>query len=415
MDLGTIFRVTPDGTLTTLFSFDGDDGRVPSSTLTLGNDGDLYGVALGGTIGPGTIFRFSVPSGVLTVLHNFTGDDGSAPSRGLVQADDGNFYGTTYAGTGFQGEVFRITPGGRFTVLHKFEGGENDGSGPLGLLTLGSDGNLYGTTGVGGNKQAGDVFKISTQGVFSQLASLCADGTACPNGSRPAAGVIQGADGDLYGAASSSGNLRCLKGLHGCGTLYKLATGHQLSLLHTFDLVDGADPVAELYQATDGNFYGGTYFGGQSNCTNLRGCGVLYRLTSDGSYSVIYDLCSVSGCLDGAGIAASVIQGTDGNLYGMTIGGGPVASGTIYRVSLGLPPFVKTLPTAAQTGTIVRILGNNLTGTTSVTFHGVPSTFAVISDTLITTAVPAGATSGSVQVTSATGTLTSNVPFRVLQ
>ncbi len=418
--MGTIFRVTPDGVLTTIYNFclqaGCTDGAVPYCTLVLGTDGDLYGVAFNDVDGNyGTVFKFSISTGTLTTLHSFFVQDGEYPYAGLVQADDGFFYGTTtQGGSGSEGVVFKIGPGGAFTVVHNFQGGPIDGSIPKAPLIKGTDGNLYGTTVFGGKASSGDVFKVSTQGVFTSLYFFCTENASCPDGSQLYAGVVQGADGKLYGAGASGGG--CLI-FTKCGTLFSLTPGRQLSVLHEFDFTDGSFPASSLYQATDGSLYGTTQDGGTANnplCGGSR-CGVLYSVTSSGSYSTIHDFCSIGNCLDGANGYGPVIQGTDGNLYGMTYRGGTSNDGTIFRVSLGLSPFVETLPSSGSVGARVRILGNGLSSTTGIMFNGVPVAFTVVSDTLITTTVPAGATSGYVQVASATGTLTSNIPFRVLQ
>jgi uncharacterized repeat protein (TIGR03803 family) len=129
--------------------------------------------------------------------------------------------------------------------------------------------------------------------------------------------------------------------------------------------------------------------------------------------TTLYSFCPVTPCTDGTGPLAGLMQATDGNFYGTTDGGGAYGDGTVFSLSVGLGPFVKTVPTSGKVGTAVTILGNNLTGTTSVTFNGTAAAFTVVSSTEITTAVPKGATTGEVQVTTASGTLSSNVPFRV--
>jgi uncharacterized repeat protein (TIGR03803 family) len=409
---GTIFRITPEGMLTTLFNFDGtDNGADPYCTLELGTDGNLYGTTVGGgTYSLGTVFKYSLAAGELTTLHSFDGTGGNDVFGGLVRGDDGNFYGTAANGGAYgTGVAFTITPGGRFKVLYNFKPGDRGAYFPAARLIQATDGNLYGTSTYGGSASQGAIFKISTRGAFTFLYGFCESDPSCPDGEEPE-GLVQGTDGSLYGVAPSGGdeNSPC-DPYSGCGTLFTLAGGSGFSVVHTFDFTDGEKSNSPPYQATDGNFYGTALSGGTS------GKGVLYSLAPDGSYTVIYDFCSAnSQCPDGALPLGSVIQGTDGNLYGATAEDGAFHSGgTIYRVSLGLPPFIKTMPTLGATGDPVKILGNNLTGTTNVAFNGISTTFTVVSDTLIKTTVPAGATTGSVQVTTPTGTLTSNVVFRV--
>src|ERR1035438_1763288 len=165
---GTVFRITPGGTLTTLYSFTGADGENPQAGLIQASDGNLYGTTeSGGTIillgKPltfiwGTVFRIT-PGGTETTLYSFTGGaDGGSPQAGLIQASDGNLYGTTASGgAGPRGTVFSITPGGTLTTLYSFYGN----SGPQGALIQASDGNFYGTTSGGGTSGGGTVFRIT--------------------------------------------------------------------------------------------------------------------------------------------------------------------------------------------------------------------------------------------------------------
>ena len=122
---------------------------------------------------------------------------------------------------------------------------------------------------------------------------------------------------------------------------------------------------------------------------------------------------------DGAYVVAGLVQATNGDLYGTTLEGGLSSAcsggcGTVFRLSLGLGPFVETQTTSGEVGAVVKILGTDLTGSTSVAFNGTEAVFTVVAPSLITTTVPAGATSGRVQVVTPSRTLTSNVPFRVL-
>jgi uncharacterized repeat protein (TIGR03803 family) len=169
------------------------------------------------------------------------------------------------------------------------------------------------------------------------------------------------------------------------------------------------DPAAGLVQATNGYLYGTTFSGG------ARGYGTIFEVTLNGELTTLYSFCSQSGCTDGAQPFAALIQATDGNLYGTTADGfgGPTNEGTVFSLSVGLEPFVETLPTSGKVGAAVKILGTNLTGATSVSFNSAAAAFTVVSPSLITTTVPADATTGKVQVVTPGGTLSSNVPFRV--
>jgi uncharacterized repeat protein (TIGR03803 family) len=159
---GTVFTITPSGTLTTLHSFGGDDGGLSTAGLVQGTDGNFYGTTQGGgTNGDGTAFKIT-PSGTLTTLHSFDGSDGSTPYAGLIQATDGNFYGTTYSGGtgGTAGTAFKITPSGTLTTLHSFGG--SDGVLLTAGLVQGTDGNFYGTTFTAGPNGYGTVFRLNS-------------------------------------------------------------------------------------------------------------------------------------------------------------------------------------------------------------------------------------------------------------
>jgi uncharacterized repeat protein (TIGR03803 family) len=407
---GTAFRVTPTGTLKTIYSFCAEtncpDGHKPFAGLVLAADGDFYGTTyIGGAyLYFGTVFKIT-PSSTLTTLHSFAANptDGSQPYAGLVQGTDGNFYGTTSeGGTEAFGAVFKMTPNGVVTLLHSF-GYTADGADPYSGLIQATDGNFYGTTWVGGEGTyggGGTVFKITPEGMLTTVYNFCEEGF-CADGASPAATLVQGTDGDFYGTTESGG-----PDLHDHGTVFKIDSGGTLTTLHGFagSPSDGSQPFAGLIQAADGNFYGTTQRGGTNND------GTVFKIDSSGSLSILHSFAGT----DGMKPDAALVQGTDGNFYGTTQAGGANGGGTVFSLAVGLRPFVETLPTLAAVGTPVRILGTNLTGTTSVTFNGTPATFRVVSATEITTTVPAGATTGTIQVVTPSGTLSSNVPFRVL-
>ena len=229
---GTVFKLTPSGKLTLLHSFCGGngcgtlatDGADPTGRLVVGPGGDLYGTTQAGGIyngfyNQGTIFRITT-SGVYKILHIFSGPfgtvvDGASPAAGLTLGSDGNFYGTTqYGGSGGEddgeGTVFKMTPGGKITILHSFvgvDGGGADGSYPRGALVQASDGNLYGTCYSGGANGTGTVFRISTKGVFTRIYDFAPEATPDSIGNFPRAGFIQASDGNLYGTAWEGGAL----------------------------------------------------------------------------------------------------------------------------------------------------------------------------------------------------------------
>jgi len=283
---GAVFKVTPGGTLTILYSFCGQmncpDGADPSSGLVQARDGNLYGTTIGGgTNNPlcsdacGTVFKIT-PSGTLTTLYRFNWTDGTAPPAALVQATDGNLYGTTLqGGANLGGTVFRITTAGTLTTLYNFCSLANcaDGNGSEAALVQATDGNLYGTTYSGGSSNVGTVFKITLSGTLTLLHSFSSS-----DGAHPAAGLIQATDGNFYGTTSLGGSTVCFSG--GCGTIFKVTPSGTLTALHLFDGTDGFEPIAGLVQATNGNFYGTTYKGGlydTGHCT--FGCGTVFSVS----------------------------------------------------------------------------------------------------------------------------------------
>jgi uncharacterized repeat protein (TIGR03803 family) len=404
----------PAQTFTTLFSFDLTDGANPYAGLVQATNGDLYGTTgLGGANRYGTVFKVT-PSGALTTLYGFSFQNGlpgaGYPSEVLVQATNGDFYGTTSGGgaNGY-GTVFRVTPSGALTTLHIFcsQGPPcTDGEGPQAGLVQATDGDFYGTTSGGGADNLGTVYKISPTGTLTTL-----DRFASADGYYTS-GLIQATDGDFYGTANGGG-------AHNVGTVFKITPSGTLTALYSFcskgggDCTDGEYPGGGLIQATNGDLYGTTADGG------ANGYGTVFKITPSGALTRLYSFCSQSGCPDGRTPVAGLLQDTNGTLYGITSYGGTSSAcnlgcGTVFSLSVGLGPFVETQTTAGEVGEVVKILGNDLTGATSVTFNGTAAVFKVSASSLITTTVPAGATSGKVQVVLPRGTLSSNVPFRVL-
>ena len=398
---GTVFKITPGGKLTTLHSFDGADGAGPIAGLVLATDGNFYGTTVGaGANGYGTVFEITA-GGTLTTLYSFCSKsgcaDGGGPEAALVQATNGNFYGTTngmYGAIGL-GTLFKITPSGTLNSLHSFDG--TDGEYPYAGLIQATNGDFYGTTYAGGAYGYGTVFKITSGGALTTV--LCFDRA---DGANPAGALVQGTDGNFYGTAYAGGT-------NGDGTVFKITPGGTLTTLHNFDGADGSGPIAGLVQATDRNFYGTTYAGG------TKGDGTVFKITPSGTLTTLHRFNGT----DGLGPLAALVQATNGTFYGTTVSGGARDDcyghpcGTVFSLTVGLGPFVETLPTSGKVGAPVIILGNNLTGATSVTFNGTATTFKVISSTEIKTTVPSGATTGKVEVKTPSRTLTSNVNFRV--
>ena len=410
-DSGNVFEITPGGTLTTLYSLCSKsgctDGEYTYAVPIQGTDGNFYGTTyLGGSKELGTVFKVT-PSGTQTTLHTFAGPDGSEPLAGLVQGTNGSFYGTTnMGGAEGYGVIFKITPSGAFTTLHSFcsQSGCTDGENPYAALVQGIDGNLYGTTlGGGSSKGFGTVFKITPSGTLTTLHRFCTQ-SSCPDGKFPQTGLVQANNGNFYGTTISGG-------ASGGGTIFEITPTGKLTTLYNVcsqsGCPDGNYLYAGLIQATDGNLYGIMDVGG------AHGSGTIFKITLTGTLTTLYNFCSQSGCPDGQYPSGALVQDTDGNLYGTTADGGANGDGTVFRLSIGLGPFVETEPTAAKVGATVKILGTNLTGATSVTFNGKAATFTVASSSEITTTVPAGATTGEVQVATPAGPLLSNVSFRV--
>jgi uncharacterized repeat protein (TIGR03803 family) len=259
----------------------------------------------------------------------------------------------------------------------------------------------------GGSSFGGTVFKISQGGAFSSLYSFCSGGGTC--GYFPEAGLIEALDGDFYGTTYAGGT-------NDGGTVFRVTPTGTLTTLYSFcsqsNCTDGGQPWG-LVQATDGNLYGTTQIGGTYSL-ELGSSGTVYEITPAGVLTTLHRFCPQSGCADGKYPEAGLIQATNGELYGTTTYGGSSDTGTVFSLSVGLGPLVKTQPASGAVGSAIEILGTDLTGATSVTFNGKVAAFKVISRTLIGTTVPAGATTGPVHVMTPNGTLSSYPPFRVL-
>ena len=266
-------------------------------------------------------------------LYSFTGGgDGSNPNAGLVQASDGNLYGTTYnGGTIGVGTVFRITTNGAYTSLYSFSGnvyGGTDGGNPYyGSLVQASDGNLYGTTEEGGTNGDGTVFQITTNGAEAVLYSF----TGGNDGRYAFGGLVQASDGNLYGTTGNGGT-------NGYGTVFRMTINGALTSLYSFTGGnDGGNPLAGLVQASDGNLYGTTFYGGNTNL-NGYGYGTVFRITTNGVETVLY---SFTGEGDGGNPVAGLVQASDGKLYGTTEYGGTNGYGTIFALLVPIPLYIQ--------------------------------------------------------------------------
>lgn len=311
---GAVFKITPAGTESRLWSFaGGSDGVVPFSGLTTGSDGNFYGMtANGGTYGHGIIYKLT-PSGTETVLYSFGAvtNDGNQPRGSLTLGSDGSFYGmTNLGGANGNGVVFKITPAGSYTLLYSFGTG-SDAQNPVGTLVQYTDGNFYGVTNSGGTNGHGAMFMITPSGTESVLYSFGSSG----DGTSPSDQLQIGADGNFYGTCSTGG-------ANGHGTVFKITPGGTETTLYSFGSgTDGQQPISSPLLAPDGNFYGVTYAGG------THGDGTIYKITPTGTETVLW---SFGGSGDGEWPTSGLILGSDGHFYGITNGGGS-GMGTLFR------------------------------------------------------------------------------------
>jgi uncharacterized repeat protein (TIGR03803 family) len=409
--LGSVFSMTTAGALTTIYNFCPQtgclDGQYPFGGVNLGFDGNLYGTTEGGgSHGAGTLFKIT-PAGTLTTLWNFdNGTDGGVPQFPPLQAQDGNFYGIALGSyVGQNGAFYKDTPSNVFTSPFDFN--FTDGASPN-LPTWSTDGNLYGTTYLGGSPACtgyqygcGVVYKMTPAGKETVLWNF--KGFYSGDGALPEGVLAQGGDGNFYGASREGGNSANCGG--GCGSVFKITPTGVLTILHNFTGYpgDGAYPDTGLTLGTDGNFYGTTSAGGAHNY------GALFKVAPAGTVTILYSFCAVSGCTDGFLPETPLVQHTNGKFYGNTIGNG----GVFYSLDMGLAPFAGLVTWSGKVGKTVEVLGQGFTGTTVVSFNGVHATFSVVSDTYLTATVPAGALTGTVTVTTPTGALKSNRKFLV--
>jgi uncharacterized repeat protein (TIGR03803 family) len=343
-------------TFTTLVKFNGTPHPANPWQLVQGIDGNIYGVTVAGgkngtsSVG-GTFFRMT-PAGKVSQLYSFCSlancADGTNPN-GLIQTANGKFYGTTAQGGASDatvcsnfgigcGTFFEIVPGQAATTLYSFcsQTNCNDGFFPRGApLALGRNGNIYGTTNDGGDLNGdnncewgcGTIFDITPTGTLTTLHVFCST-PSCPEGSG-GNGLTLFTDGNFYGATQDT-----LAGDPG-GGLYKTTPGGELTVLFSFDPQGpgGAGPTPPI-EGTDGSIYGTVFSGGK------HGAGYFYKKAPEGKLTALYDFCALPNCADGAG-PNQVIQGTDGNFYGTTSGGGTSTNpecangpcGTLFQIT----------------------------------------------------------------------------------
>jgi uncharacterized repeat protein (TIGR03803 family) len=441
---GAVVKITPAGTLSVLYSFPYDtststapNGWFPQAGLVQGKDGNFYGVATEGGIGGeacadttglsgcGTVFKLT-KTGTLTVLHSFCGGsgcgslatDGAEPTGRMVFGANGDLYGTTQVGglfNGFynQGTIFRITTSGTYTVLHVFSGNFGstpDGANPAAGLILASNGDFYGTTTAGGASKEGTVFKMTPAGKVTLLHSF----TGSSDGSMPIGALVQASDGNLYGTCYSGG-------ANGTGTAFRITTKGVFTKIYDFAAEAapgniGYLPRAGLIQASDGNLYGTAWQGGAFTAT-----GTIYQLTLAGAGTLE---ASFEASSTGFSPLGALVQGTDGRLYVTLQNNGGENSddvqdqGAISVLNLGLDPPApgpfEFAPAKGLVGAKITLRGSAFVGTTAVTFNGTSAASVVDASGYITATVPPGATTGTISVTNAEGTTTSKTSFTVL-
>lgn len=312
---GTIFKISPTGTESVLYSFIGTtDAGNPLAGLVIDPAGTLYGTAEGGEGAQlGTVFKLT-QQGQFTVLHTFAGADGESPYGGLLLDSHGDLYGTTEGGgTNQNGTVYKIDAAGNFTTIYNF-GGAPDGDEPYAGVIMDSAGNLYGTTRHGGTTGSGTVYEIAANGTEQVLASF-PGGT----GINPMAPLVMDSAGNLYGTVINGGD-------DDCGAVFKLDANRKLTRLYEFGGgLRGQAPFAGLAIDSSGTLYGTTFWGGADRY------GEVYKVTSAGVASFLY---SFTGIKDGTYPYAAVIRDSAGNLYGTTTAGGPGGAGTVFKLTV---------------------------------------------------------------------------------
>jgi len=338
LGFGIVFKLDPSGNETVLHAFiSGSDGAFPLSNLLLDAAGNLYGMTRdGGTYGVGTVYKLDA-SGKETILYNFgaTTDDANTPWGGLVMDKSGNLYGTTLqGGTSGIGTVFKLDTSGNETVLHSFSG-IPDGAFPYAGLAIDAAGNLYGTTYGGGNtfypnpcsggSGCGTVYKVDTSGNETVLYRFNFIDGAQPFFTIP----VLDQQGNIYGTTSNGGS-------GNVGVVFKLNTSGNETVLHTFPyqgVVEG-DPVAGLVMDKAGNLYGTTTLGPNS--------GTVFKIDTSGNETVLHDFTGLGTGPNGIGVSIDgavpesvlIIDKADSNLYGTTFGGGAFNRGTVFKLTL---------------------------------------------------------------------------------
>ena len=295
----------------------------PVGPLVLADDGNLYGTAQGSPTNVSAIFQVSLPGGQASVAKVIPGNPNV---NGLTLGGDGSYYGTGAPNSADpHSTVFRFTIPDQIATPFDFTGGLSN---PAGALVEGLDGNLYGTCRGGGAKNAGAVFQVTTDGIFSTLASFTGK-----NGAAPIGAMARGFGGAFYGAAEQGGAF-------GYGAVYSVNANGKLAAVASFNGFNGAYPSAGLVRGPGGNFYGTAYTGGK------KGLGTVFKVSPSGKLTVI---ASFDGKTNGAFPQSTMIVGSDGNIYGTTYS-------TVYQIT----PAASQPPTATNVNLTLPVFGVSL-------------------------------------------------------
>jgi uncharacterized repeat protein (TIGR03803 family) len=356
---GVVFKVDTTGHETVLYTFTGgNDGAAPNGVFRDGK-GDLYGTASnGGASGAGVVFEVDT-SGHETVLYAFTGgNDGGGSDAGVTLGQDGNLYGTTNGGgSANQGVVFKVDKSGHETVLHAFERGPVGNQPYLAGVILDADYNLYGTTAFNADGGGGAVYKLDRSGNASVIYAF--PGVA--GGEYPYnSGITLGSDGRLYGATFYGGR-------HGEGVLYRVDGNGCETVLYTFDLFTAngyGQPTGNVIRDSAGNFYGTTFIG-QADVG--YGYGVVYKVNTSGHATVLHNFTNGA---DGGNPYGGVILDAKGNVYGTASGGGASGDGVVFKIDTSgnetvLYSFTGGTDGGFPYGSIIRDSAGNFYGTTN--------------------------------------------------
>jgi uncharacterized repeat protein (TIGR03803 family) len=297
---GSLYRLGPDGAVSTVHSFKKDEGECPSGRLTQASDGNLYGTAIrGGAYGRGTVFRLT-PAGELTVVHAFRGGrGGESPGGGVVQASDGQLYGLSDHPDGET--VYRLSLDGDLAFVYLLDA-YTDGYFAVSGLTYASNGFLYGQTLNGGQFGHGAVFRISLAG---QSTVVHAFGAFAGDSASPRSGLAEGADAALYGTTEDGGTL-------GSGTLFRVGLDDQYAVIHNFDAGTTGDCDATPAVDAAGNVYVAATWG-------------IVKFAGGASYAGFYRTREPAG-------DSWLSVGPDQWLYGVDRAGGAKGAGKIFRM-----------------------------------------------------------------------------------